>query len=138
MGFFISYLYVHVFFRLQQPCVSANEIHGHAKYGTMTLGIKWKVDTGKCVDASPLVVRHPLLTPTPGPDNSTGYVVYIGSHSRLFIAINWVSGHTLWKVELPDRIESSAVISECGQYVTVGKSTFPQYYAYYVPVYMVR
>ena len=128
--YLIDVLLMYDFFRLQQPFVSANEIHGHTKYGTMTLRIKWKVDTGKCVDASPLVVRHPPLTPTPGPaslsDNSmAGYVVYIGSHSGLFIAINWVSGHTLWKVGLPDRIESSAVISECGQYVTVGKSIFP-------------
>lgn len=77
---------------------------------------KWKVNTGQCVDASPLLVldksRDPIET------------VYIGSHSGKFFAICLQTGRVLWEAQLTDRIESSACLSVCGQYVTVGKSVF--------------
>lgn len=76
--------------------------------------VKWKVDTGKCVDASPLLVEHAT-----GGKHSE--VVYIGSHSGWFFAIEFTSGNTLWKTLLNDRIESSACVSACGHFVIVGK-----------------
>ena len=110
----------------------------------------WKVGTHKCVDASPLLVvnRHKdAITMTTGAvimntdtitmetsdivmetgTNSTiamdmsEAVVYVGSHSHLFMALEWLTGRVLWGVELGGRVESSATVSACGQFVIVGK-----------------
>ena len=45
----------------------------------------------------------------------------IGSHSHRFSAICGTSGQKLWETTLPDRIESSACLSLCSQFVIVGK-----------------
>ncbi|XP_072040786.1 beta-alanine-activating enzyme-like [Amphiura filiformis] len=71
--------------------------------------MRWKYDTGKCVDASPLVVRW-----------RSKAVVYIGSHSHKFAAISMETGDALWESTLGDRVESSACLSACGKYVVVG------------------
>ncbi|XP_072171423.1 beta-alanine-activating enzyme-like [Diadema setosum] len=70
---------------------------------------KWRVDTGKCVDASPLIVK-----------TSTGTNVFIGSHSGRFLAIAMETGEVLWQTILTDRVESSACLSACGKFVIVG------------------
>ncbi|CAG5133403.1 unnamed protein product [Candidula unifasciata] len=75
----------------------------------LELTLTWKFDTKKCVDASPLVVEQGGVT-----------LVYIGSHSGQFSAIDIFTGSCLWSVTLPDRIESSACCSLCGSYVIVG------------------
>ena len=75
---------------------------------------KWKVDTGKCVDASPLLIQDDSRDPSE--------TVYIGSHSGRFFAICFRTGRVLWESQLTDRIESSACLSVCGQYVIVGES----------------
>jgi acyl-CoA synthetase len=111
---------------LQHPTTSSAEDCGSVSCRTFKFEVKWRTNTRKCVDASPLVVH--CATPSPsqtldGSEHNTtsGHtMVYIGSHSGLFVAINWETGQTLWQIELPDRIESSAVISACGEYVTVG------------------
>lgn len=72
---------------------------------------KWSINTGKCVDASPLVVQRNHQPP----------MVYIGSHSGLLLAIEFHSGAVVWQVQLSDRIESSACVSCSGEYVTVGE-----------------
>ena len=74
--------------------------------------VKWSYDTGKCVDASPLVVRRGQATP----------ITFIGSHSGVFVALCVVSGRCLWRVQLSDRIESSACVSADGAHVFVGES----------------
>lgn len=51
-------------------------------------------------------------------------VLYIGSHSHLFVALDIVTGESVWETTLPDRVESSACLSYCGQWVIVGKSLF--------------
>jgi outer membrane protein assembly factor BamB len=76
------------------------------------LNINWKHDTLKCVDATPLIVfkksyEFPL--------------VLIGSHSRQFICVNAVTGLLKWSFSAQDRIESSACLSKCGNYVIFGK-----------------
>ncbi|XP_021339198.1 acyl-CoA synthetase family member 4-like isoform X2 [Mizuhopecten yessoensis] len=76
----------------------------------MTLDICWKVNTGKCVDASPVIAR----------DRTGGHTVYIGSHSYKFYAITMETGEVQWETTLGDRIESSACISTCGNYIIVG------------------
>ena len=75
------------------------------------------MDTGKCVDASPLLVH----LPTSAYKHTLHSVVYIGSHSGMFLAIDWELGLVLWRAQLGDRIESSATMSSCGRYVAVGQ-----------------
>ena len=77
---------------------------------------KWKVDTGKCVDASPLLVHDKSCDPQE--------TVYIRSHSGKFFAICFRTGQVLWETQLTDRVESSACLSTCDQFVTVGKFKF--------------
>lgn len=75
----------------------------------INLGIMWKINTHKCVDASPLVVccgEH--------------CVAYIGSHSHRFLAIKLDDGRILWDTKLGDRVESSACLSRDGQKIIVG------------------
>ncbi|XP_076467763.1 beta-alanine-activating enzyme-like [Babylonia areolata] len=74
------------------------------------LELQWTCDTGKCVDASPLVGRT----------RNGRVVVFIGSHSHRFFAVDLSSGAVLWSVELGDRVESSACLSPCGRRVVVG------------------
>ena len=73
--------------------------------------VKWTYDTGKCVDASPLVVRGDQAPPT----------VFIGSHSGVFVALCVTTGRCQWKIQLSDRIESSACLSANGAQVLVGE-----------------
>ncbi|XP_053407469.1 beta-alanine-activating enzyme-like [Mercenaria mercenaria] len=70
----------------------------------------WKYNTGKCVDASPLLVVK----------SSGEFIVMIGSHSHRFSAICGSTGERLWETTLPDRIESSVCLSACGHFVVVG------------------
>ncbi|CAD7668919.1 unnamed protein product [Nyctereutes procyonoides] len=85
-------------------------------YGTaakkMELHVRWRSDTGKCVDASPLVV-------IPAVDESSA-TVYIGSHSHRMMALDLYSGKVKWEQILEDRIESSACLSMCGNFIVVG------------------
>ncbi|XP_013009782.1 beta-alanine-activating enzyme isoform X3 [Cavia porcellus] len=78
----------------------------------MELRVRWRSDTGKCVDASPLVV-------IPAADNSSA-TVYIGSHSGRMKAVDLCSGKVKWEQILGDRIESSACVSVCGNFIIVG------------------
>ena len=98
---------------------------------SVSFSVTWKLDTHKCIDASPLMVLK-KLQPTPTIEESEGVtkrnfggyddiVVYVGSHSHLFMAVELSTGKEVWHVELPDRVESSACISSCGKFVAVGK-----------------
>ncbi|XP_048392515.2 beta-alanine-activating enzyme isoform X1 [Stegostoma tigrinum] len=78
----------------------------------VTFKVRWKSDTAKCVDASPLVVISG--------DNDSDGTVYIGSHSHRIQAIDLLSGRIRWERILGDRIESSACISRCGNFIIVG------------------
>ncbi|ESO88498.1 hypothetical protein LOTGIDRAFT_125913, partial [Lottia gigantea] len=70
----------------------------------------WKYDTGKCVDSSPCVSARS--------DGSS--VVFIGSHSHKFTALDVNNGDIIWEIYLGDRIESSPCLSNCGTFVIVG------------------
>ena len=48
-------------------------------------------------------------------------MVFIGSHSHKFSAVSMATGSAVWEISLGDRIESSACMSWCGNYVIVGK-----------------
>ncbi|XP_066576016.1 beta-alanine-activating enzyme [Amia ocellicauda] len=74
--------------------------------------VRWKSDTGKCVDASPVLLL-------PG-DGETPATVYIGSHSHRMQAIDTGSGELRWERVLGGRIEASAAVTKCGKFVVVG------------------
>ncbi|XP_059240341.1 beta-alanine-activating enzyme isoform X2 [Mustela nigripes] len=78
----------------------------------MELRVRWRSDTGKCVDASPLVVIPAVEKPSP--------TVYVGSHSHRMTALDLHSGKVKWEQILGDRIESSACVSRCGNFIVVG------------------
>ena len=109
------------FYRLQINSFSLNSPLFSNYTPSCSFEVKWKVDTGKCVDASPLVVQHS----NGSTERQQTALVYIGSHSGWFFAIDVSSGTVLWKTLLNDRIESSACTSLCGQYVIVGKCVIP-------------
>lgn len=73
---------------------------------------EWKIDTQKCVDASPLLVVTA---------DSSSQLVFIGSHSHRFICADILTGRIRWTFHANDRIESSACVSKCGRFVIVGK-----------------
>jgi len=52
-----------------------------------------------------------------------GYV-YIGSHSHRFLALSLDSGVALWDITLGGRIESSAALSHCQQFLIVGRFNY--------------
>ncbi|XP_073501541.1 beta-alanine-activating enzyme isoform X2 [Phyllobates terribilis] len=78
----------------------------------MTLQERWASDTGKCVDASPLLVLSS--------DKDSARTVYIGSHSHRVQALHLDTGAIVWERILGDRIESSAAVSKCGNFILLG------------------
>ncbi|XP_063776957.1 beta-alanine-activating enzyme isoform X2 [Pseudophryne corroboree] len=79
---------------------------------TMCLRESWASDTGKCVDASPLLVMSVI--------KDSDATVYIGSHSHRVQALHLHTGTVMWERILGDRIESSAAVSKCGNFILVG------------------
>ncbi|CAC5412074.1 AASDH [Mytilus coruscus] len=85
-------------------------------YG-LSLNEKWMYNTRKCVDASPLIASL----------SDGRKAVFIGSHSHKFSAILFDSGQLLWETTLGNKIESSACITLCGEFVLVGCYDFNLY-----------
>nr|KAG5705429.1 hypothetical protein BaRGS_004556 [Batillaria attramentaria] len=83
---------------------------GFGRKTTIKLELEWRVNTGKCVDASSLVAVT----------RSGKKVAFIGSHSHKFFAILMETGNVLWCTRLGGRIEGSACLSACGRLVVVG------------------
>ncbi|XP_074882522.1 beta-alanine-activating enzyme isoform X1 [Buteo buteo] len=95
-------------------CCSVQQIPAECSHVTtaeLALCIRWKSNTRKCVDASPLVVI---------PSKEVSASVYVGSHSHAMQAIDLDLGEIKWEKNLGDRIESSACISKCGNFIVVG------------------
>ncbi|NXJ60997.1 ACSF4 enzyme, partial [Rostratula benghalensis] len=84
----------------------------HVTAAELVFCLRWKSNTRKCVDASPLVVI-PAEEGVPAS-------VYIGSHSHALQAIDLDLGEIKWEKDLGDRIESSACVSKCGNFIVVG------------------
>ncbi|NXL95285.1 ACSF4 enzyme, partial [Alectura lathami] len=94
---------------------SMQQIHAECSHGRaaeVMLCTRWKSNTRKCVDASPLVVISS--------QDEASASVYIGSHSHTVQAIDLALGEVKWEKSLGDRIESSACVSKCGNYIVVG------------------
>uniref|UniRef100_A0A8C8AJX3 Beta-alanine-activating enzyme n=1 Tax=Otus sunia TaxID=257818 RepID=A0A8C8AJX3_9STRI len=95
-------------------CCSVQQIHAECSHVTtaeLALGIRWKSNTRKCVDASPLIIV---------PSKEVSASVYVGSHSHAMQAIDLDLGEIKWEKNLGDRIESSACVSKCGNFIVVG------------------
>eukprot|EP00106_Octopus_bimaculoides_P004599 XP_014772041.1 PREDICTED: acyl-CoA synthetase family member 4-like [Octopus bimaculoides] len=74
------------------------------------VNIHWTYNTGKCVDASPIVAQL----------SNKEKIIIVGSHSHKVSAVVASSGQLLWETVLADRVESSACVSSCGQHIVVG------------------
>ncbi|NWQ70771.1 ACSF4 enzyme, partial [Neopipo cinnamomea] len=99
----------------KNDCSSVQQIHAECSHATMAeleLSLRWKSNTGKCVDASPLVI-------IPSKEEVSASV-YVGSHSHTMQAIDLDLGKIKWEKTLGDRIESSACVSKCGNFIVVG------------------
>ncbi|XP_075005251.1 beta-alanine-activating enzyme isoform X6 [Calonectris borealis] len=96
-------------------CCSVQQIHAECSHVTtaeLALCVRWKSNTRKCVDASPLVI-----IPS---EEEVSASVYVGSHSNTMQAIDLDLGEIKWEKNLGDRIESSACVSKCGNFIVVG------------------
>ncbi|CAN9498933.1 unnamed protein product [Ophioblennius macclurei] len=83
----------------------------------LSLSLSWSSDTGKCVDASPVL----LVRGTTGKGwDAARATVFIGSHSHRVQALDLSDGSLLWERVLGDRIEASAAVSHCGTLVILG------------------
>ncbi|XP_037830248.1 beta-alanine-activating enzyme isoform X2 [Kryptolebias marmoratus] len=93
-----------------------DEPRGQNTSGGVSLSLSWSSDTGRCVDASPVI----LIQDGADGANGAGASVFIGSHSHRVQAVDLLTGNLLWERVLGDRIEASAAVSRCGTLVVVG------------------
>lgn len=84
----------------------------------LDLGLSWSSDTGRCVDASPVLLLRYRTDQSPEEGKPT---VIIGSHSHRVQALDLISGSLVWERVLGGRIEASAAVSHCGSLVAVGQ-----------------
>ncbi|XP_051233307.1 beta-alanine-activating enzyme isoform X1 [Dicentrarchus labrax] len=83
----------------------------------LVLGLSWSSDTGRCVDASPVLLVQDRRDQRSEEGNKS---VFIGSHSHRIQALDLITGSLLWERVLGDRIEASAAVSHCGSLVVIG------------------
>ncbi|XP_034036379.1 beta-alanine-activating enzyme [Thalassophryne amazonica] len=99
------------------PSLSRNLGSDQKESCALALGLSWSSDTGRCVDASPVIlVQGGTDLRSAGARTS----VIIGSHSHRVQALDLDTGSLLWERVLGNRIESSAAVSECGSLVVIG------------------
>ncbi|KAJ7986472.1 hypothetical protein DPEC_G00340240 [Dallia pectoralis] len=91
--------------------------HPLREAGGLQLNVKWESDTGRCVDASPVLL---VQRGADGPPGGPRALVFIGSHSNRMQALDLATGRLLWERVLGDRIESSSAVTPCGCLVVVG------------------
>jgi outer membrane protein assembly factor BamB len=84
-------------------CKELEAVHGQSELEGMKfspgLYSEWSIDLEKCIDATPVIANA-----------ADRAVIYIGSHSGLFVAIDLLNGTLIWECRVPDRIESSAAV----------------------------
>lgn len=85
--------------------------------GGLSLELSWASDTGRCVDAPPVL----LVQDGAGQRSQSRATVFIGSHSHRVQALDLSTGVLLWERVLGGRIEASAAVSHCGSLVAVGQ-----------------
>lgn len=90
----------------------------------LCLSLSWSSDTGRCVDASPVLL---VCDSSSQRSDVTRSTVFIGSHSHRIQALDLITGSLLWERVLGDRIEASATLSHCGTLVVVGQCHLFEY-----------
>ena len=103
---------------LQADAVGEKDSSKRWRDGPLSLSLSWSSDTGRCVDASPVLLVHENTDEQSGGAKTT---VFIGSHSHRIQALDLDTGSLLWERVLGDRIEASAAVSHCGTLVVVGR-----------------
>jgi hypothetical protein len=109
-------------------CNKLLPIHGSRAVDRLTiqnpllLQLRWNVNMKKCIDASPLVMKTGSKTIMyPKTLMSILRYRFIGSHAKIFSAIDCNDGKILWTTNVEDRIESSATTNVTGSHLFVGK-----------------
>ena len=90
----------------------ATQLHAAAEE-EIQLSASWRVDLGKCVDASPLLVC--TMARVSASDSATAateqqVLCLCGSHAGRLVAVELPSGHVRWNARLPDRIEAACCV----------------------------
>lgn len=85
----------------------------------------WSSDTGRCVDASPVLLVQEGTNQRSDVFKTT---VFIGSHSHRVQALDLDTGSLLWERVLGDRIEASAAVSHCGTLLVIGQCQHSEYF----------
>lgn len=101
--------------------LAASDLQSGTRMDTpqLALRVRWSSDTGRCVDASPVLLV----------DSVSGAVTaFIGSHSHRMQALDLGSGALRWERVLGDRLESSATVSACGTLIAVGQCVSTSFY----------
>ncbi|XP_067142511.1 beta-alanine-activating enzyme isoform X2 [Centruroides vittatus] len=98
-------------------CSNTLNLSNKENFSSVSLKCIWNYDLEKCIDASPLVIK----------DLREYTTAFIGSHSGQFVAIDIKNGKKIWEIVLNGRIESSACVSYCGNYIAVGCYDFSIY-----------
>uniref|UniRef100_A0A668A8X1 Aminoadipate-semialdehyde dehydrogenase n=1 Tax=Myripristis murdjan TaxID=586833 RepID=A0A668A8X1_9TELE len=94
-----------------------NDMSSFVETRALGLSLSWSSDTGRCVDASPVLLVQAGMGQR---SDSTKTTVFIGSHSHRMQALDLATGGLLWERVLGGRIEGSAAVSQCGTLVIVG------------------
>lgn len=97
--------------------IKPSELYDSDSNAVLRLKMRWASDTGRCVDASPVLLVHRQPEHTSVNPRIT---VFIGSHSQRMQALDLDTGELLWERVLGDRIESSAAVSPCEGLIVVG------------------
>ena len=104
------------------------------------LKLEWRHHLFKCVDSAPLIMKKKL-------SGNDGFVVYVGSHSGHFIAVELLTGRLLWTTQFEEetpptgkdgdeddrkrrrrrRVEATASCSSDGNRIFVGCSNHRLY-----------
>ncbi|XP_034439546.1 beta-alanine-activating enzyme isoform X1 [Hippoglossus hippoglossus] len=101
----------------QADAVGEKDLSKKRRDDAVGLCLSWSSDTGRCVDASPVLLVHERTDQRSDEAKTT---VFIGSHSHRIQALDLDTGSLLWERVLGDRIEASAAVSHCGTLVIVG------------------
>lgn len=98
-------------------CIPQTAISPSPSSSLPNVQLAWRIDLGKCIDASPLIIRRSGASD----ENVASTWAVIGSHSSRLVCVNVEKqGRIVWQTQLDDRIEASASMSIRDQLVFVG------------------
>lgn len=104
--------------KIHNRCLAAGTGSPHMESSSLGLSLSWSSDTGRCVDASPVLL---VQGGTDQRSDLAKATVFIGSHSHRMQAIHLDTGDLLWERVLGDRIDASAAVSQCGTLLIIGQ-----------------